>query len=420
MMERTQKIQIDSLGSATSRAALSMSNPKNAIILFAIMGFFTLSYISKETLPSMASNSSLATSQALEDISTNGIEKSNVPFDGILHSEWCKAPEEPPLPYFNCKRDKLMRIGVYGGLTNALGFILKGGIQAFQHEWCYYVEEGEEADSGASKLARRVPPENTIDPFLERYFEPIGLPKSSELVKNKDEIFNQNFEMSYGDIQHEMYGKHSGGIKEKNYPDRYFKHDIPSLGLYGKDVVWLKKYMLRRMIRLLPERREESCRRLDHEHGLKGEYIAMSVRRGDKAVEFELVSSMQPYVDKAELAIETHFGGIPPKIFVATDDCEAFDEIRQLRPDWTFVSECQMQTGENHGFVIGEMEKWTLEETDAHYSKFFTELIAMASAKYFIGTPTTNVSIFVYFMRSYFAADDTWTYVGEDDKLFNY
>ena len=428
-MEATYK----PLHTVSPKCTQTLSNPKNAIFLVAVLGLASISFITIQAIPPSSSSTSTASSlppqspvafmtstmsKTLEDISVNGVTKSNVPFDGILNSEWCRPPVEPPLPYFNCKRDKLMRIGVYGGLTNALGFILKGGVWAFQEEWCMYIEEGKGADRGASRIARRAAPEPTVDPFLDRYFEPIGIPKSNILVKNKQHLFNEVIEPHYHDIAHQMYGQHSGGIKELNYPDRFFKWDIKSLGLYGKNVIWLKKYMLRRMIRLLPERRTVSCKRLDN-LGLHEEYIAMSIRRGDKAIEFELVETVQPYIEKAELAIQNHFGGILPKIFVASDDCAVMDEFRQAKPDWNFVSECD-NASESNGFVIEDMEKWTLEQTDAHYQKFFSELIAMASAKYFIGVPTTNVAIMVYFMRSYYAADDTWTFVGEDDKFFIY
>jgi len=57
------------------------------------------------------------------------------------------------------------------------------------------------------------------------------------------------------------------------------------------------------------------------------------------------------------------------------------------------------------------MMHWTEEQTDAHFSKFITEMIAMASAKYWIGVSTTNVSFWVYFMRSLKAQDDTFVFV---------
>ncbi len=136
----------------------------------------------------------------------------------------------------------------------------------------------------------------------------------------------------------------------------------------------------------------------------------MSIRRGDKVLEYELDSSLQPYIDKAEVGIETHFGGVPPTIFVASDDCSVMQEVRELRPTWTFVGECD-NASEANGFVIAETKTWTVEQTDQHYEKFLTEMIALASAKYFIGISNTNVALWVYFMRHFDATDDSWIFV---------
>ena len=64
------------------------------------------------------------------------------PAQDILQSEWCTAPTEPPIPYDRCRWDSMvMRFGVYGGLTNALHFILKGAIWAMEEDVCFFVSE---------------------------------------------------------------------------------------------------------------------------------------------------------------------------------------------------------------------------------------------------------------------------------------
>ena len=69
----------------------------------------------------------------------------DVLFDGISTSEWCLEPSEPPIPYDRCRYDDkysiLFQFGVYGGLTNALHFILKGAIWAMEEGVCFYVSE---------------------------------------------------------------------------------------------------------------------------------------------------------------------------------------------------------------------------------------------------------------------------------------
>ena len=56
-----------------------------------------------------------------------GLQYSQVPWDGIENAEWCRAPVEPRLPYDDCQWDSFVfEFGVHGGLTNALHFVLKG------------------------------------------------------------------------------------------------------------------------------------------------------------------------------------------------------------------------------------------------------------------------------------------------------
>ena len=123
--------------------------------------------------------------------------------------------------------------------------------------------------------------------------------------------------------------------------------------------------MLRLVFRILPKMRDMSCERLS-KLDLQEEYIAMSVRRGDKSLEFELDSSLQPYIDKAEIAIQSHFEGRMPTIIVASDDCSVMQELRELKPEFIFVGECD-NANQSNGFVIAETKHWTLEETDNHY-----------------------------------------------------
>ena len=285
-----------------------------------------------------------------------------------------------------------------------------GAIWAFEEELCFFVDEKAPTQS---KLAARDPPIPNVDPFLERYFEPIGLPRNHKKVKHafKHHMFA---DPGYHQIQYHEFGKFSGGILDRDDPIRHQKRDIESLYLYNKDSIWTKKWIMRRLFRILPKLRDEACGRLG-KMGLEQEFIGMSVRRGDKSLEFELDTTLQPYIDKAEIAIKTHFNNIAPKIFVASDDCSVMQELRDLRPEWVFVGECDNAT-ESNGFVIAETKKWTLEQTDNHYEKFVTEMIALASAKYFIGISNTNVALWVYFMRDFSASDDTWAFV-DGDKL---
>ena len=279
---------------------------------------------------------------------------------------------------------------------------------AYEENVCYFVDE---KGPNPASVADRELPLQKIDPFLERYFEPVSLPREHEKVQwaMKKHKF---IEPDYFQIAYHTFGKHNGGLRLVDDPLRHELKNIESLSIYEKDNIWTKKWMLRRLFRLLPHIRNVACSKLSA-LGLEEEFIALSVRRGDKELEYELESSLQPYIDKAEIAVESHFGGKVPMIFVASDDCSVMGDIRKLRPQWVFVGECDNASEEN-GFILSSMKKWTETQTDQHFEKFITEMIAMASAKYFIGVSTTNVSFWIYFMRHMEAEDDTWTFVDTD------
>ena len=107
-------------------------------------------------------------------------------------------------------------------------------------------------------------------------------------------------------------------------------HKIRSLEyleLWDMKNIHLKKVMTRRLFRILPEMRNIACSRLSA-HALRDDYITMSVRRGDKALEFEIESSLQPYVDKAEIAII--LGCHAKMITVLCKSLGSFDRIGHL------------------------------------------------------------------------------------------
>ena len=281
-------------------------------------------------------------------------------------------------------------------------------IWAYEENTCYFIDE---RGPHPAEMAARDPPLEIIDPFIERYFEPLSLPRDHPKVQWAMK-WHKFVEPDYFQMNRHEYGNFGAGLLPVDAPQRHRKRDVQSLFLYNKDNIWLKKVLLRRLFRILPWIREVACSRLS-KHGLDEDYIALSIRRGDKSLEYALESSLQPYIDEAEVAVKTHFNGVVPKIFVASDDCSVMEEIRALRPDWKFVGECD-NASEDNGFVLTAAQRWTPEETDRHYEKFVTEMIAMASAKYFIGVATTNVSFWVYFMRQLGAKDDTWVFIDTD------
>mmetsp|Transcript_44175 Transcript_44175/g.65496 ORF Transcript_44175/g.65496 Transcript_44175/m.65496 type:complete len:397 (-) Transcript_44175:86-1276(-) len=298
-------------------------------------------------------------------------------------AEWCTPSILPPLPYEECeKKDTLNSVPLYGGLTNSLKIVLLGTILSFEEGRCLIVDESE------SELIKRKDSSQGLQSFINRYFEPIGLDATSSKVDNfkkRNKIKVRSWDEVWSDYDHNRrtYGHLS---------------DIESLKYFKMEGHQLKRAMMRRMWRPLPQVRDATCSALAN-HGLQEEFITISIRQGDKKSEenFEF-ATMQQYVDEAERSIPVHFGGVVPKIFVATDDCGVLPELRALRPQWTFVSQCDLHS--EQGFALKDMKDWSLEMTDEHFHKFFVELFAMASAKVFIGIWYTNVTWWAFFMRS--------------------
>lgn len=284
-------------------------------------------------------------------------------------------------------------------------------IWAYQEDACFFIDE---KGPSPADISEREPPLENIDPFLERYFEPMSLPRDHPKVQWALENHKFVEPAEYKILEHE-YNMITLGITHADDPIRHFRRDIESLSLFNQDNILAKKYMLRRLFRILPKMREIACQRLTN-LDLDNEFIALSIRRGDNNLD-NIESPLDLYIEKTENAIETHFEGIVPKIFVASDDCNVMGELRQLRPDWNFVSECDNATDEN-GFRLGAVKQWTEERTDEHYTKFIAEMIAMAGAKFFIGSSNTHVAYWVYFMRRMDAQDDTWQFIDTDDAIW--
>lgn len=73
-----------------------------------------------------------------------------------------------------------------------------------------------------------------------------------------------------------------GGYLSADHEMRYRLRSIESLGYNEVDSISLKKHFLRRLFRIKEQVMQESCARLSAHPGLENEYIALSVRRGDK------------------------------------------------------------------------------------------------------------------------------------------
>ena len=302
-----------------------------------------------------------------------------------IATEWCMAPSLPVMDYIQCDPNvPVNRIPVDGGLTNAFKFILLGAIDSFEEGRCFFLDESE------SKLFVKSSSDTTTKhSLLTRYFEPIGLDPNS-IVVQKALLENRVETRDWVKVFRPTEKRRISGSS----------HSIPSLFNEAMEGHLLKTMSLKRMWRPLSLVRNSACMALEQQ-GLNDDYMAFSVRRGDKhTVEHFIYPTADAYITAATRAIETRFGGVIPKIFVATDDCAVMREFRTLQPTWNFVGECDLvKNSADHGFALTDMKEWSEEYTDQHYEKFMAELFGLAIAKHVIGVTYTNVSWWVLFMR---------------------
>lgn len=276
--------------------------------------------------------------------------------------EWCSPPILPPIDYEKCAdRTIVNSIPLYGGLTNSLKIVLLGAILSFEENRCFYVDES------LSELLRRTDHSQSLDSFLNRYLEPIGLQSSSPMHKALTPESTQ--ERNWREV---WDWRHNRRVEGQN-------DTMPGLDYPLMEGHALKRIIMRRLFRLQPQIRDLTCKGLEG-HGLHEEFMTFSVRQGDKMKEEHFsYATMPQYIAAAEEAIPKYFGGKVPTIFVATDDCLVMREFRTLRPNWRFVSECDNIQNRDHGFALVDMAQWSKEATDAHFLKFFVELYAMAT-----------------------------------------
>lgn len=306
-------------------------------------------------------------------------------------AEWCQAPKEPPLPYDSCKKHQLLpeaKLRMGSGMCSIMYGLLDVTSWAFSNELCFFVNEDD------ILLRDRSDPNST---FINRYFEPIGVAKDHQIVRYAREQPDKSHIQDFFSHKHVL-----------DFGWAPAKH-IESLGIKYTQKHDFRKLMTRRMFRFQQETRHKACSTLES-HNLADEYMAFSIRRGDKHKEVNKegvhpdIPSMERYVQAAELMAQVHYGGEVPPIFVATDDCQVMSELREMRPKWRFESECDKVVAT--GYDLANMANWTQAQLDEHFEKFFVELIGMASAKVWVGISYTNVAFIVYYMRQ--QQDDTF------------
>jgi len=292
-----------------------------------------------------------------------------------------------PVDYQKCDPEELINvIPLFGGMCNALKFVILGAVQSAEENRCFVVDESHSPLNYQNKEGER-------EGFINKFFEPIGLDMEDEkvkLAKATNRTVIREWDQFWVDLgRRRVFGR---------------KYTIPNLGYSDIDGHQLKRNMMRRMWRPIPKVRKATCDSIE-QYNLDDEYMAFSVRRGDKTEEKFAYTKLHEYIDSAEANLYRYPSYmknlIVPDIFVATDDCTVMSEFRELRPLWTFVSECDKEKKLDHGFALADVHNWGRDEQAAHFGKFFVEIFALTGAKVFIGVAYTNVSWWVYFLRPF-------------------
>lgn len=176
--------------------------------------------------------------------------------------------------------------------------LLLGTILSFEQNSCFFVDES------TSALPKRRDPESEFTTsFLDRYFKPIGVDPMAKAAVASGNTNSVDWRESWD-------WTHNRRLLQQ-------KNDIESLGYHGIEGHKLKRTMLKRMWRLLPQAREHTYAQLERHVGPE-EFIAFSVRRGDKSTEHFVFATAN---DAADKAIQRQFDGKVPTIFVVSDDC---------------------------------------------------------------------------------------------------
>jgi len=325
----------------------------------------------------------------------------------------CSEEEEDvthPLPNYDlwCGPNSTLNvIPFFGGMTNALKFVLLGALMSLEEGRCFFVSEKNAHLNPGYRKQHTQSGEDGF--FVNHFFELIGLPHHHPFVvkaiaegRTETRMWGEYWnDMRSRHVEREIYNYTSGDSKDAAV--KAMGYDITS----GIDGHTLKRDFLRRMWHLRPYYRNETCHSL-REHNIlpyQGDFIAYSVRRGDKDTEGFKFPKMREYIHETERVLPGMYPNVTdpiPNIFVATDDCSVMKRLQELKPTWNFQSQCYNATEEDDiqdGYDIKHIPDWSYQQREAHFKKFFVELYALSLSKVYIGVAYTNVAWFSYFLR---------------------
>lgn len=316
-------------------------------------------------------------------LNSNNNDFNNETTLSLAAQSYCDGTDltEFPLPLYGaCPPDSILNvIPFHGGMTNGLKFVLLGALLSFEENRCFTVSEDESHLNPAYHHGEGASTTAESSSFIDHFFEGIGLPRNHPFVQTKMQrgLYEvREWREYWDDLRQRRTEQHH---YQFNTSDAY-RHPTPHVnGLH------LKRHLLRHLWHLKPQYRDATCQALKDQAIFQTDYIAFSIRRGDKMKEQHFnPPTMADYIVKAERLIPYMFpNGETPKIFVATDDCMYVGILRKARPQWQFLSQCDQLSETQNGFDILDVPQMNEAQREEHFRKFFVELYALALSKVF-------------------------------------
>lgn len=125
--------------------------------------------------------------------------------------------------------------------------------------------------------------------------------------------------------------------------------------------------------------------------------VCFNIRRGDK-VSLEPHLKCTPVVEYVQY-VESNVSGPDLKMWHTSDDYTTYEELRELRPEWTVGTFC---TPQERGYFLAHLnDSSQVKQGDVlmHVIKFAHELFVMSSSTLFVGTSSTSVGFLAKLLR---------------------
>jgi len=118
---------------------------------------------------------------------------------------------------------------------------------------------------------------------------------------------------------------------------------------------------------------------------LPEDYISIHIRRGDKINESG-ITSLDTYIQKAKEYTNIRCA------FISTDDYSVYEELVEQYPEWTFLTNTQINERGNDTDVL---KKQSQEIKDEKALCMFISMEIMRKSVFFIGTIRSNIGMFI-------------------------